>query len=135
MIDVVFRDHLRHFIADIASVSPSTTIIMHGYGHTVPTGKGVLNILGLLSFVGPWLLPALQRKGISGAIERDNCVQEMIDRYNTMLSSLPITHPKFVYVDLRPLIDKNQDWVNELHLRNSAYLRVADKIANIVNSL
>lgn len=135
MIDTVFRDYLLDLIAAVAQASPATSIVAHGYGHTKATGKGVINLFGLFRFVGPWLLPALLKKGIHDAAAQDACVLELIDRYNGMLKQLAAENDKFVYVDLRPMINKDTDWANELHLRNSAFARVSDAIAAVVNAL
>ncbi len=43
-------------------------------------------------------------------------------------SLLAQNYPQFHYIDLRPSINPANDWVNELHLRNSAFARVAEKI-------
>jgi len=134
LIDTVFENYFRHLIQAVATASPSTTIVTHGYGHTRPTGKGVINLPGI-SFIGPWLLPALSAKKISDSAEQISCVSTLIDRYNAMLARLASQFPKFRYVDLRPLINPDTDWANELHLKNSAYVRVANKIAEVVNGL
>lgn len=134
LIDTVFENYFRHLIAAVAEASPATSIVVHGYGHTQPTGKGVINLPGF-SFIGPWLLPALNAKKIADPTEQTNCVFTLIDRYNEMLRRLSTQFPKFRYVDLRPLIDPANDWANELHLKNSAYLRVAKRIADVVNAL
>ena len=60
MINVVFRKYFEDLIRKVKDVSPTTIIVVHGYGHAVPTGKGV-NIL-FFNFAGPWLKPALAKK-------------------------------------------------------------------------
>jgi len=134
LIDTVFANYLRHLISAVAAASPHTTIVMHGYAHTRPTGKGVLNLPGV-SFIGPWLLPALQAKRISDPAEQAACVFGLIDRYNGMLARLAAEFPKFRHVDLRPHIDPDQDWANELHLKRSACVKAAARIAAVVQAL
>ena len=134
LIDTVFSNYYQNLIKRVADASPSTTIVTHGYGHTAPTGKGVINLPGI-SFIGPWLLPALNAKRIANPTDQVNCVFTLIDRFNAMLAKLAAQFPKFKYVDLRPLIDPANDWANELHLKNSAYVRCANKIAEAVNAL
>lgn len=133
MIDVVFRRYFEDLITKVADVSPTTTIVVHGYGHTRPTGIGVG--WWLFQFAGPWLRPALARKRILDAEEQLQAVATMIDRYNAMLASLAADHHRFVHVDLREELDPDSDWANELHLRNSAYRRVADRIHEAVAAL
>jgi hypothetical protein len=126
MINVVFRKYFKDLIAKVAAVSPNTHIVVHGYGHTVPTGEGV-DFFGF-TFGGPWMRPALAKKGIFDPIEQRNSAFMLIDKYNEMLNDLALTHNKFHHIDLRDMLDPDQDWVNELHLRNSAYARVAQRI-------
>lgn len=133
MINVVFRKYFEDLIAMVARVSPQTRIVIHGYGHTTPTGEGV-DIL-LFTFAGPWLKPALARKGAFDLVEQRRTVFTLIDAYNEMLKDLARSYPSFCYVDLRGLIDPDRDWVNELHLRNSAYARVSNRINQIIQDL
>ncbi|HUT35599.1 MAG TPA: hypothetical protein VNE39_19070 [Planctomycetota bacterium] len=133
MVNVVFRKYYEDLIAKVAAVSPETYVVTHGYGHTVPTGEGV-DIL-FFRFAGPWLRPALARKGVLDPIEQRHTVVRVINTFNLMLSSLAANHPKFCYVDLRDMIDPDRDWVNELHLYNSAYARVAARIDQAIQAL
>jgi lysophospholipase L1-like esterase len=135
MIDEVFRSYLINFIEAVANASPQTKIVVHGYGYTWPTGKGVIALPNVFSFIGPWLLPALEAKGIEDPAERVACVRTLITRFNGQLASLADAYPNFVYVDLRHLIDETNDWANELHLKNSAYARVSERIAEVLNGL
>lgn len=133
MINNVFKKCCEDLISKITGVSPHTHIIMHGYGYTAPTGKAV-SLLGF-KFAGPWLRPALTEKRI---LERDaqaRTVKVMIDSYNEMLKSLAAKHQSFHHVDLRPIIDANEDWANELHLKNSAYARAADEVSRAISQV
>jgi hypothetical protein len=132
-INQVFRKYFEDLIAKVASVSPDTYIITHGYAHTPATGRGV-GILGF-SFIGPWLLPALAKKGVEDEIERRKIVFSLIDTYNEMLADLGRTYPKFRYIDLRSMLNPDRDWANELHLRNSAFANVAKRIHQEIQAL
>jgi len=133
MINNVFRKYFEDLIQKVASVSRETHILVHGYALTVPTGEGV-DFLGF-SFAGPWLRPALARKGIFDFVKQRDTVFSLIDDYNNMLKELAAAYsPRFHYIDLRTLIDPDRDWVNELHLRNSAYARVAQRIHGVIES-
>jgi hypothetical protein len=133
IINQVFKKYLEDLIAKVASVSPDTNIIMHGYGHTAATGKGVS--LLMFDFAGPWLKPALTMKGILDPIEQNETVEHMINAYNEMLFVLDNTYEQFHYVDLRDHIDAYNDWTNELHLKNSVYARVSDLIAEKIKNI
>ncbi|TCT20873.1 SGNH/GDSL hydrolase family protein [Thiobaca trueperi] len=128
MINSVFKKCCEDLISKVAKASPDTHIIMHGYGHTAPTGKAV-SLIGF-KFAGPWLRPALTAKRILETDVQTEIVEKMIDSYNEMLKSLDEKHPLFHHVDLRPMIDANNDWANELHLKNSAYAKAADRISD-----
>jgi hypothetical protein len=133
MVNVVFFRYFESLVARVSAVSADTVIVAHGYGHTAPTGESV-SLLGF-RFAGPWLRPALARKGVFDPVEQRRVVFQVIDAFNTMLAKVAQRHEGFVYVDLRGVLDPDRDWVNELHLRNSAYARVADEIHRVIVSL
>ena len=133
VIGVVFRRCIEDLIARIAAVSPDTHIIMHGYGYALPTGKGV-TLIGF-NFAGPWMLPALVQKRILDAERQRKIVRDMVDAYNEMLRSLDESHSNFHYVNLRPLIDPEKDWGDELHLTSSAYARSADVMHEVIQKI
>ena len=133
MINTVFKKYFEDLIAKVSSTSPGTNIITHGYGHTIPTGKGVKVLF--FNFSGPWLRPALAMKGIFDATEQKAAVEKMINAYNEMLIGLDTSNTNFHHVDLRGHIDPYNDWSNELHLKNSAYARVADIINEKIMSI
>jgi hypothetical protein len=130
VINDVFKGCFEYIISEVSKVSPATKIISHGYGHTLPTGIGV-GLLGY-NFAGPWLRPALVKKAILDPNEQNAIVGSIIDMYNDMLAGLAKKHKNFIYVDLRPILDPNSDWVNELHLKNSAYERAAEEIYKFI---
>jgi len=126
MINIVFKKYFSDLIDKVHAVSPDTNILAHGYGHTIPTGKGVRFLF--FNFSGPWLRPALAMKGIFDSLEQRATVERMIDSFNEMLKDVSATNDKFHHIDLRPLLDPEADWANELHLRNSAYAKAADAV-------
>lgn len=133
MVNTVFRNYFEDLIEKVHSKSPETQIITHGYGHTVPTGKGVKFLF--FTFAGPWLRPALATKGIFNPEEQFQIVETMINVYNTMLLQLDSKHDNFHHVDLRQIIDPQKDWSNELHLKNSAFARVAELIHHRIQTI
>lgn len=133
MINTVFKKYFEDLIEKVKAISPETNIITHGYGHTIPTGKGVKFLF--FNFAGPWLRPALAMKGIFEPVEQKEAVERMINSYNEMLILLESSNSNFYHVDLRDNIDPYNDWSNELHLKNSAYARVADIINEKIVSI
>lgn len=134
VINVVFRRAYSDLIARAALASRRggrlVQIVSHGYGYPVPDGRGIGLAIGL-SFIGPWLRPALAAKRIPVRPEGVAIIRELIDLFNDMLMSLDVEHENFHYVDLRELIARSgpDPWVNELHVRNSVYARIADALA------
>jgi len=124
MINVVFKKYFEDLIEKVSAKSPDTNILTHGYGHTIPTGKGVQFLF--FTFAGPWLRPALTMKRIFDPAQQRMAVETMIDSYNNMLKGLAQSNEKFHHIDLRGLLNPDIDWSNELHLKNSAYAKVAD---------
>lgn len=130
MIHVVFKKYFEDLIAKVSEKSPNTHILTHGYGHTIPTGKGV-NFL-FFTFAGPWLRPALTMKRIFDPSQQRAAVDTMIDSYNNMLNDLAQSNEKFHHIDLRGLLNPDTDWANELHLKNSAYAKAADAVHDAI---
>jgi hypothetical protein len=134
-IGVVFKKYLDDLCFKVRQANPSTIILMHGYGYTPPTGKAVING-GPFRFVGPWLRPVLTAKNIIDPQEQRKIVFSVIDLYNKTLEEVQNDNPdNFCYVDLRSVINPDADWVNELHLSNSAFYWAAACIHEKLQSL
>jgi hypothetical protein len=113
-------------------------IVLHGYGHPVPDGRGFLGGFG--PFPGPWLRPGFRRKGYDDTPAdlktMTDLMAVLIDRFNAVLQSIAgsPTLGHVQYIDLRPLISNTlpkkyqDDWGNELHLTSSGFTRVAKAI-------
>jgi lysophospholipase L1-like esterase len=129
-----FRRGYQTLAQAIWKVDPTIHVVTHGYGHAIPSGVAVLNFPFGFRFIGPWLKPAFVRKNIKLSDARE-IVKTMIDEFNSMLAALPGTiGGPFHVVDLRSSI-RSSDWVNELHLTNDAYRRVADKFHAVIKPL
>ncbi len=120
-----FEIAYRHIASEIWKVDDGIHVILHGYGYPVPDGRAVINFPFGFRFVGPWLRPALAKKNITSRQEGTGILVELIDEFNAMLSVFASGDPRLHYINLRDSIG-DDDWVNELHLKNSAYGRVAD---------
>jgi hypothetical protein len=122
----LFRSAYVRLAQSIWSVDPTIGVITHGYGRPIPDGRAVFNFPFNFRFIGPWLRPGFSRKNIVDLTVSRAIIGSMIDEFNAMLNGLQAElGGSFRYVDLRGLI-KASDWVNELHLSNAAYGRVAD---------
>jgi lysophospholipase L1-like esterase len=111
-------------------------IILHGYDHAVPDGRGFLGGFGFLP--GPWLQPGFHRKGHGDQDANTAVVASLIDSFNAMLRQLAGTagfgHVR--YVDLRGTLSNaagyKRDWANELHPTERGFRAVALKIATAI---
>lgn len=99
------------------------TILIHGYDYAVPDGRGYLGGLGCLP--GPWLQPGFFEKHFKDLSKATAMVQDLIDRFNTMLQKLeqePTYKDHVRYVNLRRTLSNvlpgrayRTWWANELH--------------------
>ena len=95
-------------------------ILVHGYDHPVPDGRGFLGGWGPLP--GPWLKPGFDEKRFPQLFPQNTgMMADIIDRFNDMLAQLAAdpAFPNVVYVDLRGTLTNGanykDDWANELH--------------------
>jgi hypothetical protein len=118
---------LYTLIEKVILIKPEIKIIMHNYGYPDVSGKGVLEILGHSDWInglGPWLKPAFDARNINHD-DANIIMRAIMDMYSSILISLQNKFSdNFVFVDLRQIV-KMEDWTNELHLNNDAYLKVA----------
>lgn len=118
-----------------ALLGETVPIIVHGYDHAVPDGRGFLGGWSLLP--GPWLEPGFRRKGYA-AKARAPVVVELIDRFNAMLRDVSrrpeLRHVK--YLNLRGTLASGASykewWANELHPTRKGFEAVAKKFAALI---
>lgn len=121
----VFKKAYNDLMKKVWSIDSNIHIIGHGYAHPIPDGRAVFNFPFGFRFIGPWLRPALTKKNIMNRSEAMDVMRRLLDMFNEMMRELEAENTNFHYIDLRPHIEST-DWVNELHLSNVAYKRVAD---------
>lgn len=129
--DNVVRRAYETLIDRVQDERPGTHIVAHGYAEAIPSGRSV-DIL-IFRVAGPWLKPAFDRKATPENVRR-LILRSLIDMFNRTLADLAQTHEHFHYVDLRSDIT-DADWRDELHLRNSAYARVAARFDQKIKAL
>jgi lysophospholipase L1-like esterase len=141
VIDQRVRDAFVAILAAVTKVSRARTgsvipIIVHGYDHPVPDGRGVLGGWGPLP--GPWLRPGFHDKGFSDPQECIDMAAELIDRFNLMLQRVA-GMPEFEhvrYLDLRGTLSNGSNyktwWANELHPTERGFAAVADRFAAVI---
>jgi lysophospholipase L1-like esterase len=117
-----------------AKVGRAIPIVLHGYDHPVPDGRGFLG--GWWFLPGPWLEPGFREKGYMNLGERITLAAELIDQFNATLASI-VTLPAFAhvrYVDLRGTLSNApgnyaEFWANELHPTVKGFELVANRLA------
>lgn len=112
-------DSHRALIGQImASVPPAAKIVLHNYDYAQPTGKG--------PFGGNsgWLKPALDDAQVPTALQAD-CIRYLIDRMTTKLRVLTAIDPNRVFLVESAGTLTPQDWVNELHPKESGFKKIA----------
>ncbi len=122
----------------VAKVGKPLPIVVHGYDHPVPDGRGFLG--GWWFLPGPWLEPGFRAKGYSDLIVRVGLAKDLIDRFNQMLQSV-VGLSSFTehvrYVDLRGTLSTSpgdyQDWwANELHPTLRGFEAVTARLASVL---
>lgn len=119
----------------VFKVAPAIHIVLHGYGNAIPDGRGVINGPANFHFIGPWFRPWLGSCRIEWSVDGRKIVARLIDLHNIMLRKLASELPSQIhYIDLRPTIE-DEDWVNELHLHNSGFRKVAARFHDTMVSV
>ena len=144
VVDVRLKEAYVRILSGLTEISKSylgrpLPIVMHGYDHPVPDGRGFMG--GWWALPGPWLKPGFTKKGHLDLAANTAVVTELIDRFNTMLASV-VSVPAFShvhYLDLRGTLRNDgtykKDWANELHPSASGFDLVTKKFADVLNKL
>ncbi|HVL68109.1 MAG TPA: SGNH/GDSL hydrolase family protein [Vicinamibacterales bacterium] len=119
-----------------AKIGTEIRMLVHGYDHPVPDGRGFAGGWGPLP--GPWLEPGFRQKGFLHLDATTRIAAALIDRFNVMLRGV-VAMPEFAhvrYVDLRGTLSNGPGyrrwWANELHPTPRGFAAVAEKFANAV---
>jgi len=111
-------------------------ILVHGYDHPIPDGRGIL--------FRPWLKPVFDARGISDLTVSRDVMRRLIDRLNAMVATVAAGYPGRVHpINLTGTLARDpryqQDykllWDNELHPNMEGYLLLAKVIAQKLNDI
>ena len=112
-------------------------IIVHGYDHPVPDGRGFAGGIGPLP--GPWLEPGFRQKGFKDLSVNVETMADLIDRFNRMMKAMASGFAQVHYVDLRGTLKNDaaykRFWANELHPNERGFALVADRFAETIAAL
>lgn len=136
VIDFRLQDSYTYILQSVTTVCQKrighkVPILVHGYDYAVPDGRGFWGGWGPLP--GPWLRPALLAKGYTDKVEQQRIIDELIDRFNKMISGLVkmpgLKHVR--YVNLLGLLPRTKlGWANELHPSKAGFKLVTQEFAN-----
>jgi len=111
-------------------------IVLHGYDHAVPDGRGFLGGWGPLP--GPWLEPGFRVKGFTDLAQNKRIVEDLIGRFNRMLADVAGL-PGFEHVhhlDLQRTLPNDAHyktwWANELHPTERGFAAVAQRFKDLL---
>jgi len=115
-------------------------ILIHGYAHPVPDGRGFLG--GGWGLPGPWLEPGFRQKGYGASRENPRALAEntevmkvLIDRFNAVLGRIarrPALRGHVRYVSVLDTLTNElqggkykRSWADELHPNESGFRKIA----------
>jgi hypothetical protein len=120
------------FVSLMHEVGSKVPVLVHGYDHMPPSNKGARYDGFRVS--GPWVQPAMIACGITDTEFQRAIARELIDDFNEILVRLAKQYPlHFIHIDLRGLFTVN-DWLNEIHLKRSAYKVAAKKFVDAIDT-
>jgi hypothetical protein len=142
IIDVRLKFAMLSVISGVTALSRHyfgrvVPIVIHGYGHPVPDGRGYLG--GAWILPGPWLKPGFTQKGYPDLGTNAGLVADLLDRFNAMLQTIPGTPGlgHVTYIDLRRVLNSDlasykKSWNDELHPTKPGFEAVAAEFARVV---
>jgi hypothetical protein len=133
MINFVLKKAYEDFFAKVRLIKNDIHFILHGYGNPPVNGDGVGLDLKGFPMPGPWLKPAFSRNGHIDRQRNEEVMRLIMNYFNDMLRTLA-EDPHVHYIDLRPHI-RYTDWVNELHLKDAAYKKVAQQFDAAIQTI
>jgi hypothetical protein len=127
VIDTRIADAYRMMLTEINIICQRKTqrtfpILVHGYAHPVPDGRGVFG----WRLLGPWLQPGfIEKRFAAPSAAATGMMAAVIDRFNTVLQTVAAEYGNVTYIDLRPTLPNGADyktwWANELHPTGGAF--------------
>jgi hypothetical protein len=141
LIDAALRDLFVTLLTTLnalcqATLQRTVPIVLHGYAHPVPDGRG--------AFGQGWLRPAFRQRGYDKQPFNAEVMALLIDRLNAMQLDVIAQHPAEFghvrHVDLRAVLGSGpnyrDDWQNELHPTIPAgFERVAARFDQVLRGL
>jgi len=131
---VQMKKAITFFIESVHRTDKDTRIIMDGYDYAKVNGKGY-RFLFIKYIRGPWIQPAMGAKAITDPADQNYIIRYLVDAYNNMLNELDKQYKYFHHIDLRGTFPNDNEWDNEIHLKNKGYRKVADIYREKINKV
>ncbi|CAH0353153.1 hypothetical protein [Aquabacterium sp. CECT 9606] len=98
-------------------LSPTTSLVFHGYDFAIPDGRGVC-----FNALGPWMKPAFDLRGFPSQEARAAVVRVMLATFAMEIQALAGAHPHVTFVNGQGLLPNLASWWhNELHPSSGGY--------------
>ena len=132
-IDERLRNAYEYLIGELKEATETlfgstVKMLIHGYAHPVPDGRGFWGGFWLLP--GPWLKPAFDKKGHQKEETNTDTMAKLVNRFNKVLETVAAESDDVEYVDVRRCLSNatnyKDDWANELHPTEDAFHRIAE---------
>lgn len=131
---VQMKKAIAFFIESVHRTNKNTHIIMDGYDYAKVNGKGYRFLL-VKYISGPWIQPAMGAKAITDPADQNDIIRYLVDKYNIILSDLEMEYEYFHHIDLRGYFPNDNEWDNEIHLKNRGYRKIADIYREKINEV
>lgn len=119
MVKTYMKTTIGKFCKAVWGIDKNIHILMDGYDYAVPNGTSYLKV------AGPWILPTMVAKAYGVKSQQKAIIKTLVDKFNTMLSSIDRENANFHHINLRGMFPKESQWHNEIHLRSAGYKTVA----------
>jgi hypothetical protein len=123
------------FIRVISALGDFAPILVHGYDYLTAPGQKVM--YDGFNAAGPWILPAMQDRGINDPELQAAILRVLIDDVNGIIRALESTYPdSVIYIDLRGTLRPGVDWQNEIHPTEDGFHQVEERFRDtLINRL
>ena len=128
------RAALQYIVDQVKAAKPDIEIFIHGYDYAIPDGRPVFKAPNGWNFIGPWLLPAFERKRTWPVPVRQQVVDQLIDMHNQTIADLTGADPHVHHIDCRGVLDPKQDWANELHPTSKGFGKIAAQFDQVLQA-
>jgi hypothetical protein len=128
------RSALQYIVDQVKAAKPDIEIFIHGYDYAIPDGRPVFKAPNGWDFIGPWLLPAFERRRTWPLAARQKVINELIDMHNQTIANLAAADPHVHHIDCRGVLDPRQDWANELHPTARGFGKIAAKFDQMLQA-